>query len=38
MRKFCQFFTLLLVSPFVLLALGVCLAWDAAGEFLGWED
>lgn len=38
-RKLCQFVVLLLlVSPLVLFALGMCLAWDGIAEFLGWSD
>lgn len=37
-RKICQFVVLLVVSPLVLFSLGLCLAWDAAAEFLGWND
>lgn len=37
-RKICQFVVLLVVSPLVLFSLGLCLAWAAAAEFLGWND
>ena len=37
-RKICQFVVLLVVSPLVLFSLGLCLAWVAAAEFLGWND
>ena len=36
-RKICQFVVLLVVSPLVLFS-GLCLAWAAAAEFLGWND
>lgn len=36
-RKICQFVVLLVVSPLVLFSLGLCLAWAAAAEFLGWN-
>ena len=37
-RKICQFVVLFVVSPLVLFSLGLCLAWAAAAEFLGWND
>ncbi|WP_276312773.1 hypothetical protein [Bifidobacterium felsineum] len=37
-RKVCQLVLLLLISPLVLFALGLCLAWDGIAEFLGWRD
>lgn len=38
MKRFIKTFMLLVVSPLVLFSLGLCLAWDAAAEFLGWND
>lgn len=38
MKRFIKTVLLILLSPFVLFSLGLCLAWDAAAEFLGWND
>lgn len=37
-KRFIQIVLLILLSPFVLFMLELCLAWDAAAEFLGWND
>lgn len=37
-KRFIQIVLLILLSPFVLFMLGLGLAWDAAAEFLGWND
>lgn len=37
-KRFIQIVLLILLSPFVLFSLGLCLAWAAAAEFLGWND
>lgn len=37
-KRFIQIVLLILLSPFVLFMLGLCLAWVAAAEFLGWND
>ena len=36
-RKLCQFVVLLVMSPFVLLALGLCLTVDGLGRWLGCD-